>query len=86
MKNMQIVFTKINKAELINCEDRDIRENEVRVKIVVSTTSPGTERANITGDLNVSVASSQSDKPIFPRYSGYSSAGVVVKPAKMSLR
>lgn len=46
-ENTQIVFTKINKAELINCEDRNIRENEVRVKTVVSTISPGTERTNI---------------------------------------
>lgn len=79
MKNPQIVFTKINTAELIDGEYREIRENEVRVRTVISTVSAGTERANITGDPNVAVTSTAGAAVAFPRYAGYSSAGVVTE-------
>ncbi len=46
----------------------------------ISTISCGTERANITGDPNVSsVRTNGEPKVVFPRYSGYSCAGVVVE-------
>lgn len=75
MKNKQIVFTKINTAELL---DRDIEitdSRQVLVKTCFSTISCGTERANITGDPNCSAVPGV----VFPRYSGYSSTGIVLE-------
>ena len=57
MKNRQIVFTKVNTAELLETEEQSIADNEVKVRTIISTISSGTERANITGDPNVSIVS-----------------------------
>ena len=76
MKVKQIVFTKINTAELIDSNISDDLAGKVLVKTEVSTVSSGTERANITGDPNVNAVGAP--KVSFPRYPGYSSAGVVV--------
>lgn len=82
MKNPQIIFTGINTAELSYMGDRAVSENEVKVKTAVSTISSGTERANISGDPNVSIISEEGAKAVFPRYSGYSSSGIVVETGK----
>ena len=73
----QIVFTEINKAELIDTELPELGANMVKVKTEISSISCGTERANITGDPNVNC----NGKPevVFPRHSGYSSSGTVVE-------
>ena len=81
MKNRQIVFTKVNTAELLPCEMPVIGDHDVLVRIEVSTISSGTERANITGEVNIDV-NSRSAVPMFPRYGGYSSAGVVLQVGK----
>ena len=78
MKNKQIVFTKINTAELVEKEYGEPKNNEVVVETVFSSISCGTERANITGDPNVSIASGENTPVVFPRYAGYSSSGVVI--------
>ncbi len=73
----QIVFTKINTAELLDVECAAVSENDVKVKTMVSSVSCGTEKANITGEKYVNF---QVDYEIpFPRVSGYSSSGVVVE-------
>ena len=77
MKTKQIVFTKVNTAELLDIECGKVGENQVKVKTAVSAISCGTERANITGDPNVSIYGDGS--VVFPRYTGYSSAGTVVE-------
>jgi len=77
--NRQIVFVKKNTAKLLDVEDAPIRENEVKVQTYVSTISCGTERANLTGDVNISTSRVVSTEAKFPRYAGYSSAGVVVE-------
>ena len=77
MITKQILFTKINTAELVESELPELKENEVRVKTAFSTISQGTEKANITGDPNVSGASASSLK--FPRACGYASAGTVIE-------
>lgn len=79
MECKQIVFTKKDTAELIKVERVQPGEHEVVVKTEFSTVSCGTERANITGDLNVNGAAPASEVAVFPRYSGYSSAGIVVE-------
>ena len=79
VKNPQIVFTKVNTAKLIDSEDRSPAASEVKVRTVFSTISSGTERANITGDPNVTIASDEHAKAVFPRHSGYSSSGIVVE-------
>lgn len=80
MKCKQIVFTQKNKAELIETEFKEPSEYEVVVKTHFSTISCGTERANLTGDANVNAYGSS--QVVFPRMSGYNSAGVVVKKGK----
>lgn len=77
MKCKQIIFTEKNKAELLEVEANEMGENDVMVETMVSTISCGTERANLTGDPNVSAAGASG--VFFPRMSGYNSAGVVVK-------
>lgn len=77
MCGKQIVFTEKNVAKLLDVNFKELAPNDVMVKTVVSTISCGTERANITGDKNVSI--NYDAKAAFPRTSGYNSAGIVVK-------
>ena len=80
MKNKTIVFTHINQAELLESERPIPRDHEILVKTEFSTISCGTEKANITGDPNVSTV--KGAEVTFPRYSGYSSSGVVIEKGK----
>lgn len=75
MENKQIVFTEVNKAELIDSQTPRMNSNCVMVKTELSTISAGTEKANITGDPNVDAKGSRVS---FPRSSGYNSVGEVV--------
>lgn len=77
MKCKQIVFTEKNKAELLTVDVNEPAPNEVMVETMVSTISCGTERANITGDPNINALGASG--VVFPRTSGYNSAGIVVK-------
>ena len=77
MHSKQIVFTKPNAAELLTVSLEPLKPNGVQVATEVSTVSSGTERANITGDLNVSVLAKEKEA-VFPRRAGYSSAGRVL--------
>lgn len=75
----QIVFTKVNTAELLDTTIADeLGEYEVLVKTNYSTISCGTEKANISGSTTVSWVS-EATTAIFPRYAGYSSSGIVEK-------
>lgn len=76
MKVRQIVFTEKNKAELLT-KEFDLKEDQVCVQTMFSTISPGTERANIIGDLHVDASRPALAEAKFPRTVGYSSAGVV---------
>lgn len=76
MQNRQIIFTKKNTAEFLDVEYKKPEAGQVVVKTAFSTVSCGTERANITGDPNVSPSKSAS--VTFPRFSGYSSSGTIV--------
>lgn len=75
MSLKQIIFPRINCAELVDVEEKELAPNAVMVRTEISTISPGTERANITGDANV--AGRHAPDVTFPRSSGYNSAGVV---------
>ena len=75
MKNCGIIFTAPCVAELVSTEIAPPGICEVQVKLAVSTVSSGTERANLTGDPNVGWDIGPS--VVFPRKTGYSSAGVV---------
>lgn len=79
MNAKRIVFTKVNTAELLDCETQ-MNDDSVCVKTMFSTVSCGTERANITGNANVGAQCAPSVS--FPRYSGYSSSGVVCEVGK----
>ncbi len=78
MNNKQIVFTKVNMAELLDVEYSSPKPHEVVVKTEYSTISSGTEKANITGDANISIFSEENEPVVFPRTSGYSSSGIVI--------
>ena len=78
MTNPNIVFTKVNTAEVVDRPMPEVGDGEVLVKLVRSCISSGTERANLTGvpDGGVGIFST-GDAVTFPRQSGYSSSGVV---------
>lgn len=75
MDAKQILFTKVNTAELVDKQLPELSPRGVMVRTEVSTVSSGTERANITGDPNVSPSGGA---VVFPRALGYSSAGTVI--------
>lgn len=74
MEVKQIVFTKPYVAELLEKEIDFPKQEEVQVRLAVSTISSGTERANLVGDPNVNA---RGGAVPFPRVGGYSSSGVV---------
>ena len=78
MINPAIIFTEPNKAALLDQSIQEPGPGRVLVKTAVTTISSGTERANLVGELNVSGAKVLTEV-VFPRRSGYSSAGVVEK-------
>lgn len=78
MENKRIVFTKPNIAELLTVEAEPVKPGKVRVATEISSISSGTERANLTGDVNISVLR-ESTEAVFPRWSGYSAAGRVLE-------
>lgn len=84
METKQIVFTKKNTAELICKNIKDVPgDDEIMVKTIYTAISNGTERANLTGDLNVHGNSAPDpSKPLFPRCLGYSGAGEAVAVGK----
>ena len=76
-KKKTIVFTAPNTAEVLEGNIPVATGTNVLVKLAVSSISSGTERANLVGEVNVSIVSY--DKVAhFPRYAGYSSSGTVV--------
>jgi len=77
MKAKQILFTKINTAELCEVTLPELAPDSVAVKTAFSTISAGTERANITGDTNTSIYEKHVEA-VFPREVGYSSSGTVI--------
>jgi len=72
-----ILFTKTNHAELVEKEKPVVLPGHVLVKLVISTISSGTERANLTGELNISRDVNACKEAKWPRQGGYSSAGFV---------
>ena len=78
MNNKVIRFVSPGVAELQNTAVREPSDGEVLVKILASTISSGTERANLVGEVNVSCCGNDTAAH-FPRTPGYSSAGIVEK-------
>ena len=81
MKSRTIDFTEPYKAELLEKDVRELGQDDVLVKMVVSSISSGTERANFVGDPNIGIYD-DSTEAVFPRIVGYSSAGIVEKTGK----
>lgn len=77
MNGKQIVFTQPCVAQVLTVEIPELKDDEVLVKLVCSTISAGTERANLIGDANIN--STKGPSVNFPRYGGYSSAGIIEK-------
>ena len=78
MTNPNIIFTQPNTAELVDRPMPEPQRGEVRVRLVRSCISSGTERANLIGvpDSGVGIFAS-GDGVTWPRQCGYSSSGVV---------
>ena len=70
MKTKQIVFTRPNTAEILEKDIQPPAAGQVQVRLLCSTISSGTERANLTGDENVN-ARTPAAKAVFPRRGGY---------------
>ncbi len=79
MKSKNIVFVKANHAELLTEEVRMPDKGEILVKLYVSSISSGTERAILMGSKTTSWMVPEVKEAVFPRSSGYSSAGVIEK-------
>lgn len=75
MKNKNIIFTAPGIAEVIEKDMPTANAGEVLVRILRTTISSGTEKANLIGDANVN--SQGAPKVSFPRQVGYAAAGVV---------
>ncbi len=73
----KILFTKPNTAELVDYDIGMPNDNEVQVRLLRSTISTGTERANVIGEINVNSTRVDTEAR-FPRSAGYSSVGTVV--------
>ena len=71
MTNKIISFTAIHKAEFVEAELREIKENEVLTEMEYTVISGGTERAAIMGMQNTSQR--------FPKSSGYCGIGRVMQ-------
>lgn len=79
MPYKRIVYTEPGIAKLLDYEIGEPNAGEVQVKLAFSSISSGTERANLLGSRTVAWNMPEAEKAYFPRYGGYSSAGVVVK-------
>ena len=75
--NRNIIFTKENTAELGEKPMPEPGAGQVRVRLVRSTVSSGTERANVTGCNVVSILDPPDAPVVWPRQGGYSSSGIV---------
>ena len=71
MTSKKISFTAIHKAELVECELRELSENEVLTEMEYTVVSGGTERACIMGSNNTSQK--------FPMSLGYCGVGHVIQ-------
>lgn len=76
MQVKQILFTDVGKAELVDAEGETPKAGEVQVKMSYTAVSCGTEKANLSGDVNVSILKKFTEAH-FPRAVGYSGSGVV---------
>ncbi len=81
MKTKQIIFTGEKCAEVKEVEYSQPSDNEILVKMSYTTISNGTEKANLTGDKNV-YGRGETPDVLFPRFTGYSGAGIVEEVGK----
>lgn len=80
MDNPNIVFTGVGLARLVDMPVPEPKPGEVKVRLVRSCVSSGTERANVTGvpDNATGIYKDCPDDVVtWPRQGGYSSSGVV---------
>ena len=75
MERRTITFVSSGVAELVKGEITPPAENEVQVKLYVSTISSGTERSNLLADPNCGINAAAS--AAFPKTLGYSSSGII---------
>ena len=72
MTTKQIIFTEVHKAELLDTELPQLKENEVLTEMEYTVVSGGTERANLMGMKNAGGTK-------FPKNLGYCGVGHVIE-------
>jgi len=76
--NQTIVFSAVNQVEFVETAMPEPAAGQVVVKTVVSSISSGTERALLTGECNINIGAAKvAEVPTYPRWPGYSAAGVI---------
>lgn len=78
MKTRSILFTAPGRAELVEENVGRLGAHQALVRVNRSSISSGTERANLVGEVNISIGWCNPE-PQFPRRGGYSAAGEVVE-------
>ena len=78
MTNANIIIPEAGRVEIVDRPVPVPKSGEVLVRMVRSTVSSGTERANYIGEVNVNILTNDGVAR-WPRQGGYSSAGVVEK-------
>lgn len=76
MTSVNIIIPEANRVELVERPVPAPKAGEVLVRLVRSTVSSGTERANYVGEVNVNILTNDGVAR-WPRQGGYSSSGVV---------
>lgn len=76
MKSVNIIIPEANRVEIVEKDVPVPKAGEVLVRLVRSTVSSGTERANYVGEVNVDIKTNDGVAR-WPRQGGYSSAGLV---------
>lgn len=76
MNVTRIAFTDVGKVELESVSCPLPTASQVQVQLSLSAISSGTERANLSGDPNISIYGAPDTS--FPRHCGYSSSGIVI--------
>lgn len=79
MNRKSIVFTAPKTVEVKEEAMPKLKPGTVLVKVMVSSISSGTERANLIGNVSVSPKRNENTIATYPRRCGYSTSGIVVE-------
>lgn len=79
MNRKSIIFKAPKVVEVVEGKCPETTAGKVLVRVMSSTISSGTERANLMGGVSISPKRHTDTTATYPRISGYSTSGVVVE-------